>query len=81
MFTGDTYQQSWSCSLFFEDEQSVLDVQWLHNGSVITTDTSTSVSWTLNSNQLNNSGIYTCQGYENGHYCGNNSRTFTVIGK
>ena len=81
IFTGDTYQQSWTCSLFIGGQQSVLDNQWLHNGSVITTDTLPSVSWSINSNHLNNSGIYTCHGYENGHYCGNKSRTFTVIGK
>ena len=81
IFTGDTSQQSWTCNLFYNYSESVLEVQWLHNGSVITTDTSPSVTWTLNSNQLNNSGTYTCHGYENGHYCGNKSRTFTVIGK
>ena len=81
IFTGDTSQQSWTCNLFYENSESVLEVQWLHNGSVNASNTLPSVSWIINSNHLNNSGTYTCHGYENGHYCGNKSRTFTVIGK
>ena len=58
-------------------------VEWLHNGSIITNNSlpakHTVLTWTPN--HLNDSGIYTCRGYSNGQYCGNISRTVTVIGK
>ena len=52
-----------------------------YNGSLISNYSDFSVKLKQILNKLNDNGIYTCVGYNNGQYRGNISRTVTVTGK
>ena len=79
-FIGDKPAIYWSCTT---DNLLGTEVDWLHNDTLLSTAKLPSVSqyYWEELNDVNQTGVYTCQVSSNGQVCGMKSVSIYVIGK